>query len=99
MSSFTIRVELHDANWQNYVDLAKNLASIGVTDVITADNGTNYKMSPAEYNYEGNATIDAVLTSVSAVANKTGKRNAVFVTEAIRRKWLGLQTVQARRSA
>jgi hypothetical protein len=99
MSSFTIRVELHDANWQHYVDMAKDLATKGVTDVITADNGTSYKMSPAEYNYEGNVTIDAVLEAVKASAAKTGKRYAVFVSEATRRKWIGLEPIPVRRSA
>jgi len=99
MASFTIRVELHDANWQHYVDMAMDLTSKGITDVITADNGTRYRMSPAEYNYEGNATIDAVLEAVKESAAKTGKHHAVFVSEATRRKWIGLQPLQARRSA
>ena len=98
MSSFTIRVELHDATWQNYVNLAADLAKQGVTDVITADNGTAYKMSPAEYNYDGAVSIDDVLNAVDAAAARTGKQHAVFVTEATQRKWRGLQTVQARRA-
>ena len=99
MSSFTIRVELHDANWQHYVDMAKDLATKGITDVIAADNGTSYKMSPAEYNYVGNASADGVLEAVKASAAKTGKRYAVLVTEATRRTWIGLEPIQARRSA
>jgi hypothetical protein len=99
MSSFTIRVELHDANSQHYVDMAKDLARQGITDVITADNGTSYTMSPAEYNYIGNASADDVLEAVKASAAKTGRRYAVFVTEAIRRTWVGLQQVPARRFA
>ena len=99
MASFTIRVELHDANWQHYVDMARDLATKGITDVITDDKGTSYKMSPAEYNYQGNASASDVLESVKASAAKTGKRHAVFVTEATRRTWFGLESVQARRSA
>jgi len=99
MSSFTIRVELHDANWQQYVDMAKDLETKGITDVVTADDGTSYKMCPAEYNYVGTGTINDVLNAVSASAAKTGKRHAVFVTEATRRMWSGMQVVQARRSA
>jgi hypothetical protein len=99
MASFTIRVELHDANWQHYVDMAKDLATKGITDVIAADNGTNYKMSPAEYNYVGNASADNVLEAVKASAAQTGKRYAAMVTEATRRTWIGLEPIQARRSA
>jgi len=97
--SFTIRVELHDANWQHYVNLAADLAKQGITDLVTASDGVTYKMSPAEYNYEGSATIDNVLDAVRAAAERTGKKNAVFVTQASYRKWIGLQPVQSRRSA
>src|SRR5262245_42614747 len=71
MSSYTIRVELHDASWQQYIDLANDLARKGITDQILASDGNIYKMPPAEYNYEGNAYIDAVLDSVRESANKT----------------------------
>ena len=99
MTSFTIRVELHDANWQHYVDMAKDLATKGITDVITADDGTSYKMPPAEYNYVGNASMQQVYEATAASAAKTGKRYGVLVTEAAQRQWVGLEQVQARRSA
>ncbi|GIK33936.1 MAG: hypothetical protein AMXMBFR59_42260 [Rhodanobacteraceae bacterium] len=99
MASFTIRVELHDANWQHYIDMARDLATKGITDVIAAGNGTHYKLSPAEYNFVGNATADGVLEAVKTSAAKTGKRYAVMVTESTRRTWVGLETIQARRSA
>jgi len=99
MSMFTIRVELHDANWQQYVDMAKDLATKGITDVIVGDNGTSYKMPPAEYHYSGTALIGQVLESVKASAAKTGKRYGVLVTEATRISWEGLQPIQSRRSA
>ncbi len=99
MSSYTIRVELHDANWQQYVDMARDLATKGITDVIVADNGTSYKLPPAEYNYVGSASADDVLEAAKASAAETGRRYAVFVTEATRRTWIGLEVLQARRSA
>lgn len=79
--------------------MARDLATKGITDVIVADNGTAYKMSPAEYNYVGNASADEVLEATKASAAKTGKGYAVFVTEAMRRTWVGLEPIQARRSA
>lgn len=93
MASFTIRVELHDATWDNYVALAKDLASKGITDVIKADNGTRYRMPPAEYNYEGNTTIADVYAAANASAATTGRRHAVLVTESVRRQWGGLASV------
>jgi len=99
MPAYTIRVELHDANWQHYVDMAKDLATKGITDVITADDGISYRLSPAEYNHVGTASIDDVLNTVKTSAARTGKSHAVFVTEATRRKWVGLEPTQPMRRA
>jgi hypothetical protein len=79
--------------------MARDLATKGITDVIVADSGTSYKLPPAEYNYVGNASADNVLEAAKASAAKTGRRYAVFVTEATRRTWIGLEVLQARRSA
>jgi hypothetical protein len=97
MANCTVRVELHDATWQNYVDLANDLARYGIVDEITASNGITYKMPPAEYNYEGTATTNAVLNTAREAANRTGRSNAVLVSESARRTWLGLEPVQTRR--
>ena len=91
MSLFTIRVELHDASWSDYNALAKQLAQQGVVDVIRGDDGRTYKLPPAEYNYEGNATAEQVRDAVRRVANVTGRQNAVFVSDAICRSWAGLE--------
>jgi hypothetical protein len=99
MPYFSIRVELQDGNAQHYVDMANDLARKGITDVVTSRDGTLYKMSQAEYIYEGNASIDDVLNAVRASANKTGRTNAVFVTQAIHWKWIGLAAVQSLQSA
>lgn len=99
MALYIIRVELKDAQWQHYVDMAKDLASKGITDVIAASDGNSYKMSPAEYNYSGNEGIDAVLNAAKASAAKTGKKHAVFVTQAATTKWTGLDVVASRRTA
>lgn len=99
MSSFTIRVELHNASRQNYADLEADLARFGITDEIVASTGVTYKMPPAEYNYEGRGDIDDVLSTARGAADRTGRSNAVFVTEALQRKWNGLPPSQSRRSA
>jgi hypothetical protein len=99
MAKFTIRVELHNATWQNYADLAKNLAARGIVDVIRADDGTWYKMPPAEYNYEGNATRDQVLETTKTCTAAVVRSFAVMVTEANGRAWHGLAVVQNAKSA
>jgi hypothetical protein len=99
MSNCTVRVELHYANAQNYVDLASDLARYGIVDEITASDGNTYKLPPAEYNYEGAAGADAVLNTAREAANRTGRSNAVVVSESTRRTWLGLEIVKKRRTA
>lgn len=99
MSNCTVRIELHNATWQNYVDLASDLARHGISDEITASDGTTYKLPPAEYNYEGAASADAVLNTAREAANRTGRANAVLVSESTRRLWSGLEKTQKRRSA
>lgn len=91
MARYTVRVELHNATWQNYVDLAKHMAGEGMVDVIQADNGVRYKMPPAEYNYEGPANRKQVLDKAKMCAAKVVRSYAVFVTESNGRLWDGLQ--------
>ncbi len=94
MTMFTIRVELHDATWDDYTRLHAQLAARGITDVVVSDQGVKYKMSPAEYNYVGVRTIDDVQQQAEAAARAVGKRHAVFTSEAVTRRWSGLQQVR-----
>lgn len=95
MPSFTIRIELHDAIWQHYVDLARNLKAIGITDTIVAGDGKKYRLSPAEYNYEGNSTLNDVFLAASGAAALVVPKYAVFVTESggTGRIWAGLEQI------
>ena len=91
MSRYTIRVELHDASWQDYVDLARRLAAHGIVDVIRSDDGRTYKLPPAEYNYQGPATRDQILTVAKDCAASVVSSYAVLVTDAVARTWHGLK--------
>jgi len=90
MSRYTIRVELHDATWQNYVDLAKRLAEYGIVEVIKSGDGARYKLPPAEYNYAGDATRDQILETARRCAGSVVNSYGVLVTEAVARTWHGL---------
>jgi hypothetical protein len=87
---YNVRVVLHEASWADYVKLADNLALQGITDVLVADDGRRYKMTPGDYNYTGTATQQQVFNSAQTAANSTGKRNAVVVSQVISRTWAGL---------
>jgi len=91
LADYTIRVVLHDnATWQDYGTLRKNLAAQGVVDYLKSDDGRWWRLPPAEYVYSGPEDISKVTRAVIAVAS-TIKRNGVFVTEATRRQWEGLE--------
>lgn len=94
MANFTIRVVLHDnATWQDYTNLASNMAARGMTDVIVGDDGHHFKLPPAEYNHIGNVTIEQVRAAAADAAAKTGKRHGVLVTQGVR-AWIGLERVK-----
>jgi hypothetical protein len=90
MANFTVRVELHQAEWTDYDQLHAAMEQKGFSRQITADNGTTYHMPWAEYTGSGNLTSMQVLDIARAAAVSTGKSNAVLVTEAASRAWAGL---------
>lgn len=94
MANYTIRIELHGANYSHYVDLAKKLAAIGVVDTIRADDGTLYKLPPAEYNHESTADINSVEQACAGIAASVVPSYAVLVSQAVLRRWRGLQVVR-----
>ena len=90
MASYTIRIELHDATWDEYEEMYEYLAAQGITDIITSDQGVNYKMPPAEYNYTGDAARSQVLEMAKASAARVVQSYAVLVTQSGGRTWHGL---------
>jgi hypothetical protein len=93
MANFTVRVELHNAQWSDYEQLHSAMEQKGFSRQITSDDGKTYQMPWAEYNGTGNLTSSQVRDIAKAVADTTGKQNAVFVTEAVSRAWIGLPTL------
>lgn len=93
MASFTIRVELHNADSEDYDKLEKLLAAYLITDVIAADDGTLYRLPPAEYNYQGEKGRNEVMETVKAVAAQVVPSYAVLVSESRSREWYGLKRI------
>ncbi len=89
MARYTIRIELHDASWDDYEEMYMHLTAQGITDIIASDDG-RYKMPPAEYNYDGSATRAQVLEMAKASAGKVARSYAVLITESNGRTWHGL---------
>lgn len=90
MANFTVRVELHKAEWAHYDQLHAAMEQQGFSRRITSDDGRIYQMPWAEYSGTGNLTSAEIRDIAKAAADTTGKENAVFVTEAVTRAWIGL---------
>lgn len=95
MASFTVRVELHDADWDDYEQLHGYMKKEGFARTIRSDDGITYHLPTAEYNLENvNLTGAAVLEKAKRAATKTGKKFGVLVTESNSRTWYGLEQVR-----
>lgn len=91
MAKFTTRVELHDADDDDYDELHKSMAAKGFIRTITSDDGDTYRLPPAEYNREANVSRNQVLEDAKIAAARTGRDYAVLVTESAGRTWLNLK--------
>ena len=94
MSAFNTRIELHDANYQDYEDLHSNKAQEGYKTSIRSDNGTTYHLPTAEYNLIADCTRDEAIEKTKRAAQKTGKRFAAVVSEYTGCSWVGLEQVR-----
>jgi hypothetical protein len=99
MATFLTRVELHDATYENYVQLHDFMGQEGFTATIRGGDGALYQLPPAEYHLSANCTIEDARAKASRAAQKTQRNYAVLVSEYSRAAWNGLKQVQARASA
>jgi hypothetical protein len=94
MASFTVRVELHQAEGIHYETLHAAMEGQGFSRLVTADDGRRFHLPWAEYDGIGNLTSQQVLGIAQAAANTTGKANSILVTEMKSRAWAGLNPVR-----
>jgi hypothetical protein len=91
MPTFTTRVELHDADGDDYETLHDAMEARGFTRTIESGDGIVYALPTAEYNIGGALTTDGVLAKAKVAATTTGLQYGVLVTESTGRKWFGLK--------
>ena len=94
MARFTVRVELHRANEDDYEALHAAMEGAGFSRRITSERGVTFLLPTAEYNLDKAATLEQVLDLAKEAARTTSKRYAVLVTQSQGRRWDGLQTVE-----
>ena len=91
MAQFTVRIELREAEREEYDVLYEEMELRGFTTTITSNDDTTYQLPDAEYNYEGTATRKEVLAMAKAAASETGVDYSILVTQAAGRTWFNLK--------
>ena len=95
MAWFITRVELHDANYQDYSKLHIHMTSEGYKITIRGSDGRTYELPPAEYHLDGAFTRDQALEKAKRAAQRTLRRFSVVTTETNGVSWLGLPVAHA----
>jgi hypothetical protein len=94
MASFTVRVELHDADDNDYASLHVAMAEQGFVRWIQGGNGSRCRLPTAEYNMADTAMDrSGVLKRSKAAANSVKPEPPpwILVTESVGRTWSGLK--------
>lgn len=90
MAEFTIRVELHGAEWEDYDALRVEMEAEGFSATVSGSGGMAYELPAGEYACSGGLTRQQVLARARRAAERTSFSYAVLVTESAGRLWSGL---------
>jgi hypothetical protein len=91
MAQYTVRVELHYADNDDYETLHSEMENAGFSRLITSNDGITYHLPTAEYNRSGSLTPEQVLASAKSAAAQTRRKASILVTKSESRKWLNLE--------
>jgi hypothetical protein len=94
MAMFTVRVELFKASEPKYEALHTAMEKAGFSCTVKAGDGKVYHLPTAEYSLIGKSKVSEVLALAKKAAATTRKTFAIFVSEAVRRRWIGLPVVK-----
>ncbi|MBH2810150.1 type V toxin-antitoxin system endoribonuclease antitoxin GhoS [Serratia liquefaciens] len=87
MASFTVRVELHKADSEDYENLHEKMKAKGYNREIVDSAGKKYKLPSAEYTATKNMTSSQVVNEVVEIAAKVKPNPDVLVTKSDGRAW------------
>jgi hypothetical protein len=90
MARYTVRVELHNAEWEDYDELHEAMENEGFSRQITSSDGKTYHLPWAEYDRETPSGRKGVLDAAKRAADTTGKAHSILVTESAGRMWHNL---------
>lgn len=86
MADFTVRVELHNADSDDYDSLHEKMEAKGYSRQISA-NGTKYQLPTAEYCCTKDLSASEVRDAVLDIAKKVKPSPDVLVTKSDGRAW------------
>jgi hypothetical protein len=95
MTSFTVRVELHDAKEKDYTNLHTAMEDEGFVRWVVASDNSKKRLPTAEYNMaDVSMTRSEVLKRAESAANsvKSSPTPWIIVTESAGRRWSGLKS-------
>lgn len=91
MAMFTVRVELHNADSDDYENLHQQMEAAGFSRTITTTSGEVFHLPNAEYSYTGNKTTEDVRDLARDTAKRVKAKPAILVTKSEgSRRWSGL---------
>lgn len=88
MAEFTVRVELHKADSEDYESLHEKMAAKGYKREVKGSNGKMYQLPNAEYVCDKEKTSSQIRDEVAVISGSVKSNPSVLVTESIRRSWL-----------
>ena len=91
MADFTVRVELHGAEWEDYDALRAEMEADGFSATVQESGGMAYELPAGEYVLSGELTRPQVLARARRGADRSGCSYAILVTESAGRAWCGLE--------
>jgi hypothetical protein len=92
MASFLVRVELHDADWDDYETLHSQMAARGFSREIAGTDGRAYQLPTAEYVMRTKSGLIDVRKLAAQAATTTSRKFGVIVAEYRRSAWTGLES-------
>jgi hypothetical protein len=90
MSSFLVRIELHNAIWSDYNALHVAMERAGFSRLIQSDSGKWFRLPTAEYKIVSSDGVVAIRDRARNAANLTGKANAVLAVDYSSSSWIGM---------
>jgi hypothetical protein len=88
MAKYTVRVELHDADGDDYNVLHECMGNQGFLHyIVDEDSGEKYELPTAEYNIISEMDRDAILDKAKTAASRTGKGHMFLVSTSTDRLW------------